>query len=125
ILVAFNGAILYANNVGYIYSSQSSTPSVCLAKASHRVLLNLSTCPFACGLYGVDRWCLILNFSLNPSTNWFTKCVPLSECKCIGGPCLHMTSSYKNFTTVLASARLVALTSDHLVKQSTITTLYR
>src|SRR5207248_592649 len=90
--------------------------SFAFAKDSHNVRLNLSTNPFVCEWYGADNLCLISNFSHNSSTNLFLKCVPLSDKIIFGHPCLHIITSYINFTTFSAVASLIGFASGHFVK---------
>ncbi len=117
-------AVLCANKAEFISKSQSAASSNNLTKESHKDLLKRSTNPFVWDRYGVDIWCLILNFSVNSLITLFTNSVPLSVCKWLKYPNLQIILLYKKSAIKLASAYWIAWASCHLKRYSTATTIY-
>ncbi len=117
-------AVLCAHNTGSTKISYLTDSSTSFASESQKDLLKCSINSFACGLYGVDQWCLIRNFFISYFTILFTNSVPLSVCKYVKYPNQQIISWYKKFEILKILALLTALAFCHLDKYSTAIIIY-
>src|SRR6266540_7141979 len=114
-----------AHNADSTKISHSADSSTSFASESQRNLLNLSTNPFACDRYGVDRWCFTRNFSVSFFTTSFTNSVLLFVCRCVKHPNRQIIFWYRKLDILKALASVTAFASCHLDKYSTATIIYR